>query len=300
LKKLIAVWIRLIPWMAIAALGFCLPLSGYAQKNSDAANVVGPAVACHSDFSTGGAKICASTPSPTVVATPSRSTQTITVTVAIPKLESQPVTTKSNVIGGVSDQEVDDFLQRWGKPSSEAVRASLNPTDENIQAMRKKNLSDLSLAAYIANRSGQLNPAGASAIAVEPLGAGEAPALNRMKVILYTNLKCAVCDSQLTALQTLLAQAPMLDASVAVTSAMSEKELIVELARLGLTLPLRLALPSEIARLGKSAPFIHVIDIKNQTEGTLPSSAATEDIKVSIMNFRKKNDTQAEKKGSKK
>ena len=207
--------------------------------------------------------------------------------------------TPTLVVGGVSDKDVDDHLATWGKPSREAVRAVLNPTDENISSMRRKNQADLAMSAYIANRASQID-ASSSALKVESLSGSEAPALNKMKVVLYSALKCATCDRMVAALQTLAVQAPMLDASIAVTSPSSEKEIIIELARLGLTLPVRPAQPSELSRLGKSAPFLHVTDAKNQVEGTIAASATTDEIKQAIISYRNTNDNRLSKKEARK
>jgi hypothetical protein len=292
-----------------------MPAPAFAQlpTANDTARHVGPLTSCRSDFSPSAKANCLqeslapATPTSAAIP-PSNPSITRTAPVLTPARNEIPVAspsapaiaTKSAVIGGVSDKEVEDFLQRWGKPSSEAVRATLNPTDENIAAMRKRNMADVALARYIGNRSAQIDPTSSSPQNVESLGVGEAPALIRMKVILYTGIKCPACDRQITGLQTLTTQAPMLDASIAVVGNVSEKDLIIELARLGVVLPMRIAPPGEINRLGKNPPFFHVVDLKNQSEGTLPSATESDEIKLSIINFRKTNDTLMAKKGDKK
>lgn len=269
-----------------------------AQTSSDPAQQLGPSTRCGSDFQSGSVtpckpKVSASGPAPTV-ATPAPTVRLPAAPVAS-TVRSGTSTAATAVVGGVSEKDIDDHLASWGKPSRQAIRAVLNPTDENIIEMRRKNQADLAMSSYIANRASQIDSS-TSAIKVESLGGTEAPALNRMKVILYAPLKCGTCDQMFSALQALAVQAPMLDASIAVTSPASEKDIIVELARLGLTLPVRTSQSNELARLAKKPPFLHIVDAKNQLEGTIPASATADEIKVAIISYRKSNDDRLAKK----
>lgn len=276
-----------------------------AQPTIDRAYQVGPSLRCGSDYQTGSIPVCqpAETvaPNPAAVPLPAASvppTRPGIVNVAPTKSAGAPAPA-ALMIGGVSEQDVDEHIANWGKPSRQAVRATLNPTDENITSMRRKNQADLAMSAYIANRAAQID-ASSSALKVETLSGTDAPLLNRMKVILFSPLKCGTCDRMLTALQTLAVQAPMLEASVAVTSSVSEKDIILELTRLGLTLPVRPSQPSELSRLGKSPPFIHIVDAKNQVEGTISASASVDEVKTAIISYRKLNDERLAKKEAKK
>ena len=68
----------------------------------------------------------------------------------IPSPPSSKVT--KPMIGGVSDDDIQAFLANHGKPPIEAVRALLNPTDENIRALVAQKKRQLLIAAYVAER----------------------------------------------------------------------------------------------------------------------------------------------------
>jgi hypothetical protein len=80
----------------------------------------------------------------------------------------------------VSEAQVDAFLQQWGKPPREAVRALLDPSDENILAWIGSQRSTLSVARYVATRMTELQArtddhrATAAAPAVNPAATGPA------------------------------------------------------------------------------------------------------------------------------
>lgn len=50
------------------------------------------------------------------------------------------------------DTEVAAFLADYGKPPREAVRALLDPTDENIAAWMQAQQKTLAISAYVAQR----------------------------------------------------------------------------------------------------------------------------------------------------
>jgi hypothetical protein len=60
------------------------------------------------------------------------------------------------------ERAVDDFLAGYGKPPREAVRALLDPTDQNIAAWALAQRRTLDLAAYVGNRLTALQRADAS------------------------------------------------------------------------------------------------------------------------------------------
>jgi hypothetical protein len=55
-----------------------------------------------------------------------------------------------------TEAQVDAVLQQWGKPPREAVRALLDPTDENILAWIGSQRRTLSVARYVATRMTEL------------------------------------------------------------------------------------------------------------------------------------------------
>lgn len=64
------------------------------------------------------------------------------------------------------DAEISAFLADYGKPPREAVRALLDPTDDNIRAWIRTQQKTLAVAAYVARRMTALqqeHPAGGAA-----------------------------------------------------------------------------------------------------------------------------------------
>ena len=55
-----------------------------------------------------------------------------------------------------TEARVEAFLQQYGKPPREAVRALLDPTDENIAAWLRVQRRTVSIAAYVAGRMTEL------------------------------------------------------------------------------------------------------------------------------------------------
>ena len=66
----------------------------------------------------------------------------------------------------VTEIQIDAFLQQYGKPPREAVRALLDPSDDNIRAWLRARRRTLDVARYLADRMS----------ALETHSAGEAPA----------------------------------------------------------------------------------------------------------------------------
>lgn len=70
------------------------------------------------------------------------------------------------------DAEISAFLAGYGKPPREAVRALLDPTDDNIRAWIRAQRKTLSVAAYVAQRMTALqqenSPDGAATTPTNP------------------------------------------------------------------------------------------------------------------------------------
>lgn len=66
---------------------------------------------------------------------------------ATPAQEAQAMLRKRRI-----DAEISAFLANYGKPPPEAVRALLDPTDDNIRAWIQAQQRTLAVAAYVARR----------------------------------------------------------------------------------------------------------------------------------------------------
>jgi hypothetical protein len=62
----------------------------------------------------------------------------------------------SDPVHGTSEAQVDAFLATYGKPPREAVRALLDPSDENIRALLRNQERTIAVASFVAARMTQM------------------------------------------------------------------------------------------------------------------------------------------------
>jgi hypothetical protein len=98
---------------------------------------------------------------PRVIAAPARMAADQGAGTAAPELTRVSAGTAP---GGapVTDAQIDAFLQQYGKPPKEAVRALLDPSDDNILAWLHARRRTLELARYVADRMTALEPRSAN------------------------------------------------------------------------------------------------------------------------------------------
>lgn len=151
-----------------------------------------------------------------------------------PEASVQPGTTDA-IVGGVKESEVNEFLANYGKPSRQAVRALLNPSDENISAMLQVEKSQLAVAAYTAQRRVELTQmAGAD---TSELNQADLPALIGMRVTVVTTIDCKGCEKVLPYVSQLVTEFPSVGARVGVLGLVDPKEFVIKAAELGVYLP---------------------------------------------------------------
>jgi hypothetical protein len=189
--------------------------------------------------------------------------------------------------GGVSEADVDAYLQNYGKPTRESARAMLDPTDENIAAMARSIRQQTATASYVAGRMSNLQQIDPGLVAINPSFTSEdLPYLSGMRVVLHTAVGCAECDKAVVMLQRLVAESPILDARVVVHGAADPKSLLLELGRVGITLPATSASPSQ----GKFAKFVPVAlasDTRYGKEALINEFRNTQEFRTSLATIRK-------------
>ncbi len=194
---------------------------------------------------------------------------------------------RSAVTAGVSEADIDVFLANHGKPSREAVRALLDPTDANIAAMARRIRQDAAVASYVAGRMTSLQEIDPGLVAFNPaFNSEDLPWLAGMRVVLHVALGCPPCEAAAVTLQRLVAESPVLDARVVVHGAATPRALTMELGRLGITLPATAATPSS-ARFARSAPIAVIADTRSGREGVLAQFGTTQEVRNAVAAFRR-------------
>ncbi len=188
---------------------------------------------------------------------------------------------------GVTEADVDAYLQNYGKPTRESARAMLDPTDENIAAMARSVRQQTATASYVAGRMTSLQQIDPGLVAINPAFSSEdLPYLSGMRVVLHTSVGCSECDKAVVMLQRLVAESPILDARVVVHGASDPKSLLMEMGRVGITLPATHATPSQL-KFAKYVPVALVADTRYGKEEIGTEFRNTQEFRTWLANIRK-------------
>lgn len=244
-----------------------LPSAGAAQHRDQH---VGPSdLSCSSNFTRGYSNCAASQPSVAAGTT------------------TAPVATRGDAGAAVTEADVDAFLAQHGKPSREAVRALLDPTDENIAAMARRIRQDAAVAAYVASRLTALQELDPGLIAINPaFNSQDLPWLSGMRVVLHVATGCRQCEVAAQTLQRLVAESPVLDARLVVHGAKSARAMTLALAQLGVTLHATAASPED-NRFARAVPVALVADTRHGRTGVLTQFDTTQELRTAVAAFRR-------------
>lgn len=194
------------------------------------------------------------------------------------------------VIGGVKESEVSEFLANYGKPSRQAVRALLNPNDDNIAAMLQVEKSQLAVAAYTAQRRVELTQqAGAG---TTELNQADLPALIGMRVTVITSADCKGCEKVLPFVNQLVTEFPSVDARIGVLGLTDAKEFVIKAAEIGVYLPVSKISVERVRQLRlESLPAVLVGDTRYAGESVvLGAFSSALDLERAIVQVRKANE----------
>lgn len=184
------------------------------------------------------------------------------------------------------EEEIDTWLANHGKPSREAARAILDPSDENIAAMARRVRQDAAVAAYVAQRMTALQEIDAGLIAINPqFNSEDLPLLAGMRVVLHLATGCRACETAAIMMQRLVAESPVLDVRLVMHGVKTPNELMLEMARAGITLPTTLAGP-ENARYAQAVPIAVVADTRQGKEMLIRSFKDTQTTRAAIAALR--------------
>lgn len=194
------------------------------------------------------------------------------------------------VVGGVKESEVNEFLANYGKPSRQAVRALLNPSDDNIASMLKVEKSQLAIAAYTAQRRVELSQlAGASA---NELSQADLPALIGMRLTVLVTADCKGCEKFLPIVNQLVTEFPSVDARIGVIGMGDPKEFVIKAAELGVYLPVAKVAVERVRQLRLEAlPAILVGDTRYQGDpAVLGAVSSALDLERAVVQVRRANE----------
>lgn len=173
------------------------------------------------------------------------------------------------VIGGVKESEVNEYLANYGKPPKEAVRAILNPSDENISAMLKVERSQLAVVAYTAQRRTELTQSQLKS-KDSGLSLADLPNLIGMRLVVMVSPDCRDCERVLPIVQQLVTEFPSVDARIGVLGLSDPKQFVLKTAALGVFLPSSRVSAERLRQLGISElPSIVVGDTRFNREAVL-------------------------------
>jgi len=160
------------------------------------------------------------------------------------------------------EAQVDDYLQQYGKPPREAVRALLDPSDINIERYLLKQQQMLAVVAYVAERMGRLQST--LALAQTPVGpdpARDLPSFMQMRLTLVTQPDDPRAGAALQALRELALQQASVQAGVQWVQPPEAAELRAAIARV--PVPLVVYATAAGGAADPEPPFVRIEDLRN-------------------------------------
>lgn len=172
-----------------------------------------------------------------------------------------------------ADASVEAFLANYGKPPREAVRALLNPTDENIRALMRQQEQTLAVAAYVAERMTALQRRVAQFPRDEKTISRDLPSFLQMRITLIQNLGDPTALPAMHALRDLAFEAPVLRAGVGFVGPLDDQQLREGIARVEEPLSVTV-LPAQ-ANNGQDLPRILIEDLRYGRSLAIDARTAT-------------------------
>jgi hypothetical protein len=188
-----------------------------------------------------------------------------------------------------SEREIDDFLADYGKPPRSAVRALLNPTDENIAAMRAEQTRREVVAAYVAQRLTEIQQAAAGArVPGVPQLYAALPYFMGTRIVAYAPAQCRACDEMYGMLRQFIRDNPVADVQLGLIAEASATAPLDTLLEIGLPLP-AFTLSSDQARARgvPPAPVIEINDMRTGRRLFVPSMIEAATLRDSVVGLRR-------------
>ncbi len=174
---------------------------------------------------------------------------------------------------GLEDR-VDAYLASYGKPPREAVRALLDPSEENIRAYLRKQDETLAIAAYVAARMTALQVEQRQpAAGIGPVSPGDPGSFQQIRVWLVTEPRDAEAQEALMALRNLARQMPLLQGGVQLVGSLAPPQLREEIARIDPVLSVGVLAPGAVDR--ELLPYVHIEDMRSRRSVSVGARSLT-------------------------
>lgn len=165
------------------------------------------------------------------------------------------------------EARVDAYLANFGKPPRAAVRALLEPSDENIQAFVTDQKNTLSLAAYVAARmtalKDRLAPGADAATGQNPALRFQLQAFGQARLRLFQKPGETSTASLMQAMAELAQVMPGLQVGVQIVGPLDPAQLKREISRIDPQLSVEVTSPGQVP--DQALPFLRLDDIERGT-----------------------------------
>jgi hypothetical protein len=176
--------------------------------------------------------------------------------------------------GKSGEDAIEAFLANYGKPPREAVRALLDPTDENIRALLRKREETIAVASYLAERMSEIR---------QLESASDGPAASRLtdsslmglRITLFERPGQDKVESTLDAMRALADDFPLLKLQVGLVGNETARELRSLVSRLPPSLTAKFVRPEECN--SSVLPFIRIEDLRTGKAAEFDATDADRD-----------------------
>jgi len=162
--------------------------------------------------------------------------------------------------GSQMETQIDAFLASFGKPPREAVRALLDPSDDNIRAYLAQQDKTLAVASYVAARMTALKQDGSPSIA-RARSSRDEPSFRKIRLALHQNARDVSTQETLRVLADLVRSIPSLQAGVVLATPVDASQLKEALDRIDPALSVSPA--STTAADASRLPFLRIEDLQS-------------------------------------
>jgi hypothetical protein len=217
-----------------------------------------------------------------------------TTTTAEPPVAAAPPAHAAVVPASAPEAAVDEFLAVYGKPSREAARALIDPTDENIAKMVRKEDERIAIAAYVGRRMTELR-ARRPAEETPEIDSSALPAMIQMQAFLVAATGDPDGVAAAHRLDQLAAAFASLDARLVWVGDLAPRAAAIEAAADAIALPVNVVAPD---LLDASEPYLLLHDSRHRLSRRLSARGlSVEQIRTAIVALRAEGEQHGEKRG---
>jgi hypothetical protein len=200
-----------------------------------------------------------------------------------PAIAAPPPARAAAVAAPAPEAAVDQFLAVYGKPSREAARALIDPSDENIAAMVRKEDERIAIAAYVGRRMTELRARRPAEEAPE-IDSSALPAMIQMQAFLVAATGDPDGVTAAHRLDQLAAAFASLDARLIWVGDLAPRAAAIEAAADAIALPVNVVAAD---RLDVSEPYLLLHDSRHRLNRRLSARGLTvEQIRKAIVALR--------------